>query len=94
MIGVVDLAPAPSFHLFQRRPGIVEPALVVPEDPSVRIRHPGQLRDRIGEQVKARFAFAQRGFRAKPPVEIALIVCVRHDIDPHTKAVMSVAVRA
>jgi hypothetical protein len=53
VVGMVDGAPAPALHLLESGAGEVVPALVVPEDPAVRPRHPGELRDAVGHCAKA-----------------------------------------
>src|SRR3954466_10588727 len=61
--GIRDRLPAPSFHLCRGRARIFVPALIVPEDPAVRIGHPGELEDVVGERAKAFFALLQSLFR-------------------------------
>ncbi len=63
MIGVNHLFPAPAPHLLERRAGVGEPALIIPEDPAFRVSHPGELGDIVGQSAKAFFAFAQRFLR-------------------------------
>ena len=63
MFGMMRGAPAPTFRLFGRRPGIIEPSLIVPKDMARLVRHPCELRDAIRERAK----FERRGvngFRA------------------------------
>jgi hypothetical protein len=58
-IRVMDRLPAPALHLLGRGAGIIVPALIVPEDRSVRPRAPAQGRDRIGQRAELPFAFPQ-----------------------------------
>src|SRR6185437_9153606 len=43
VVGVLDLLPSPTLHFFQTCASVIEPALVVPEDPAGRVRHPCKL---------------------------------------------------
>ena len=60
VLGVVELLPAPTLHLLERRPGEFEPAPVVPEDVARLVGHPGELRDVVGEGPEQHLALAQR----------------------------------
>ena len=66
VIGMVHLLPAPPLHLFERRAGVVVPALVVPVDPTRPVGGPGKLTDVVGKLAEARFALAQRCFSSAP----------------------------
>src|SRR5581483_2391882 len=59
MVWMMDCLPTPALHLFQGGAGIVEPALIIPKNPTIRVRHPGQLRNIFSERPKAGFAFLQ-----------------------------------
>ena len=60
VVGVVDLLPAPALHLLEGGAGVVEPALVVPEDPAGGVGHPGELGDVVGQGAEASFALPPR----------------------------------
>src|SRR5271165_1862110 len=62
--GVVYRLPPPALHLLRSASRVVIPALVVPEDPAVGVRHPAQLRDRVGQRPELALTFAQRFLRA------------------------------
>ena len=51
--------PAPAAHLFQSRSGVVVPSLVVPEDATGRVRHPGKLWNGIGQRAKLALTLTQ-----------------------------------
>jgi hypothetical protein len=59
---MMDLLPAPAFHLFESSPGVIVPAVVVPEDVTLMIGHPSQLWDRVGE--RAELLLTRLGFSA------------------------------
>src|SRR5262249_19118609 len=63
MLGMVHFLPSPPLHLFERRPGVVVPALVEPISPALSVRRPGELTDVVGKFAKTRLAFAQRRLR-------------------------------
>src|SRR6185437_4745487 len=54
--------PAVLLHLFDRRPRVVIPALVVPVSRPCLVGHPDELADIVGEFAKPAFALAQRRF--------------------------------
>src|SRR6202012_5974992 len=60
MIGMGDFPPPPALHLGEGRAGVVVPAPVVPIDPAVGVRRPGELADVVGELGEARLAVLQR----------------------------------
>jgi hypothetical protein len=51
--------PAPADQLLGRAAAVLVPALVEPDDGAVGLRHPGQLRDRIGQRAQQFLALAQ-----------------------------------
>ena len=59
VIRVMHALPTPALHLLQRRTRVVVPAPVVPEDPSCRVRHPGELTHVVGECAEAFLALVQ-----------------------------------
>src|SRR6185437_7087658 len=62
MIRMMNGFPPPTLHLLQRRARIIEPALVVPEDPTFGIGHPCELRNIVRHVAEPDFAFLQRPF--------------------------------
>jgi hypothetical protein len=40
-VRMMDFLPAPTLHVFERGAGIVVPAIIVPKDVTLTIRHPG-----------------------------------------------------
>ena len=58
MLGMGDLLPAPTLHIFERRSCVVVPTLVVRVNPTTGVGGPGELADVVGEFAKAQFAFA------------------------------------
>src|SRR5262249_49981001 len=60
VIGMMHLLPAPALHLLERRARVVVPAPVVPVDPALLVRRPGELADVVGKLAEARLAVAQR----------------------------------
>ena len=63
--GIMDFLPCPPPRLLQRYARVVVPALVVPKDRSIRLRHPGKLLDTIGHGLESFFALAQRLLRLR-----------------------------
>lgn len=57
---MVHLLPTPAGHLVERCTGVLEPAVVVPENVAGLIGHPRELGNRIGHRVEALFAFPKR----------------------------------
>ena len=64
--------PAPPRSLLQSGAGVIEPAVVVPEDVAGLIRHPRQLRNVIRHRAEAFFTFSQRNLRTRARHIIAL----------------------
>jgi hypothetical protein len=58
MLGMVNLLPVPTLHIFEGRSCVVVPTLVVPVNPTTGVGGPGELADVVGELAKAQFAFA------------------------------------
>ena len=58
--GIVDRFPARAELGLGGRPGVFVPAAIVPEDVAVRIGHPGERRDVVGERVEFLAPLAQR----------------------------------
>ena len=48
--------PAPPGHLLRFSAGIFIPLLVVPNNRTVRLSHPGELRNRVSERPKLPFS--------------------------------------
>ena len=69
---VMHRLPAPALHLFRRGARVLVPAIVVPENPAVRVRHPAQLRDRVGQSSKLRFALAEGLLRPLPFAQVPI----------------------
>src|SRR5258705_5984133 len=59
VFGMVHALPAPALHLFQSGSGVLEPALIVPENPTVLVGHPGQLCNIIGQSPESVGALAR-----------------------------------
>ena len=53
-VGIVDRLPAPAFHRFRLGPGIIVPALVVPEDRSVAQRDPAERGQKLRQPCQLR----------------------------------------
>src|SRR6516162_841769 len=51
-IRVMNFLPTPSLHLFERRAGVIVPAIIVPKNVSFLVCHPCKLRNGIGECAK------------------------------------------
>src|SRR5579859_221481 len=57
VIGMMHFLPAPACHVFQGRPSVLVPPLVVPENGASLIRHPRELRNIIGKRTEPLFVF-------------------------------------
>jgi len=60
MIRVVDFRPSPALHLTQSRTRELVPAPVEPKDRTVRVCHPGELRNVVGERAEELLARRER----------------------------------
>ena len=69
-LGVMHALPAPAYHLLRCRPRVIMPALVVPEDVTVSMGHPRELRDGVGHCPKLILAFAERRFAQLSGVDV------------------------
>ena len=56
---MMGLVPAPPLHFFEIESRIVVPLLVVPENPTVGVGHPGEVLDVVGERAEAVLTFEQ-----------------------------------
>src|ERR1700709_343856 len=56
---MLHAGPAPALNLLFAGADVVIPALVVPENGAIRVGHPGQLRDGVGERPELLFALAE-----------------------------------
>src|SRR5438094_8696449 len=63
MLRVVDFRPSPALHLIESCARELVPAPVEPEDRTVRIRHPGELRNVIRERAEELLARKERYIR-------------------------------
>src|SRR5205809_5894963 len=59
LVGMVNLLPTPSLHLFKCSARVLVPAIVVPEDVTLAIGHPRELWDGVGERAELWFALTQ-----------------------------------
>jgi hypothetical protein len=75
VIGVVHFLPAPALHLLERGAGVLVPALVVPEDPTAGVGHPGELGNAVCQRAKATLAFDDRFLCALPFDHFAEVRC-------------------
>ena len=71
VIGMVHLFPSPALHLFDCRARVIQPTLVVPENPTVRIGHPDQLGHIVRQRLKSFFTLAQCILRTLPLCDVA-----------------------
>src|SRR5207249_7064933 len=60
LVGMVNLLPTPSLHLFKGRARVLVPAIVVPEDVTFAIGHPRELWDGVGERAELLLVLTQR----------------------------------
>ena len=60
---IVDRLPAPAFHRFGYRTGVLVPAAVVPEDRAIDVSHPGEGREGVDEGLEASFALLHESIR-------------------------------
>ena len=79
VVGVVDVPPAPSAHLFGDGAGELVPAPVVPEDVAVRLGHPGELRDVVRHVAEPLLALLALRLQAAPFGDVA------DDADQHAR---------
>src|SRR6185437_9205522 len=61
VVRMMHRLPAPPPHLFERRPGEIIPAPVVPVDRAARICHPRELRNALRERAELFLAHASLG---------------------------------
>ncbi len=67
---VVHFLPAPARRFFGRDARVFIPALVEPDDRAVRIGHPRQLRNGVGQRAQFFFALAQVVVRRAPGADV------------------------
>ena len=63
VLRVVDVRPSPALHLIESRARELVPAPVEPKDRTVRIRHPGELRNVVRERADELLACGERYVR-------------------------------
>ena len=84
---IVDVLPAPPFHLLGRGAAVLVPAPIVPDDVAVAVGQPAQGRNVVGEQLERRvvqrgrrqFVRGVRARRDRAPIALAEILAVAAD---------------
>src|SRR4029079_10850305 len=77
LIWMMDLLPAPALHLFQRGTCVLVPAVVVPKDVTLPVRHPGKLRN--GVRQSEELALSRLGLSARGSPDQVQLVGDRRD---------------
>src|SRR5271157_737531 len=70
VVGVDDLLPAPPLQLLQRHARIIVTLFVEPEYPAVRVRHPRQDWNVVGDGMEPLLAIPQRILHSLPPGDV------------------------
>jgi hypothetical protein len=78
VVRVMHARPAAGLDVGHAHAGVIEPALVEPEDRAVAVGHPGELGDVVGERAEALAALADR---------LLDLLALRHVGERHDRAV-------